>query len=66
MKYEIKLGAELGWAVGTALVVVLAEALLTFDAESVMSDPRAWGVALVTSAFRSAGAVVLNSLRKGS
>lgn len=66
MKYTFKLGPELAWAVGTALVVVLAEAAITFDAEAVLSEPRAWGVALVTSAFRSAGAVLLNQLRSSA
>jgi hypothetical protein len=63
--YQFKALPELGWAVLIGLVVVLGEALLTFD-ESVFSDPRAWGVALITGAARSVGASVLNTLRKGS
>lgn len=63
--YEIKPLPELGWAVLIGLVVVLGEALLTFD-ESVFSDPRAWGVALLSGAARSVGASILNTLRRSS
>lgn len=61
--YDFKMLPELGWAVVTGLAVVLGEALITFD-ESVFTDPRAYGVALMGSAARAVGASVLNTLRR--
>lgn len=62
--YQFKLGPEVLWAVGTALVVVLAEALVTFDAQEVLTDPKTWAVGLVTSTFRSIGAALINGMRR--
>ena len=63
--YTFKLLPEMGWAVLTGLIIVVAEALLTFD-ETVFTAPRAWGVALLAAASRSVGASVLNAIRKGA
>lgn len=64
MKYDFKFAQELGWAVLIGVVVVVAQALLTFD-ESVLKDWEPWAVGLLGAAARSVGASLLNAFRPG-
>ena len=66
MDYEIKWGPEIAWAAATAAAVVGLEALLTFDATEVLSDPKTWALGILTACMRTVAASVLNALRRRS
>lgn len=66
MDYEIKWGPEIAWAAGTAAAVVVFEALVTFDAAEVLSDPKTWSVGILTACVRTVAASVLNAARRRS
>jgi hypothetical protein len=58
MAYTFKRWPEFAWAVGMAVAVVLAQAMLTFDPTTIV-DWRAWAVGIAGASVRAAGGAVL-------
>jgi hypothetical protein len=56
--------AEIGWAVFVAVVTVVLTELVTFD-ESTLTDPAAWGVAMIAACVRAAAGAALAFFRPG-
>ena len=56
--YEFKALEEFGWFVAVAVASVLAQELLTFDANAI-TDWRTWVVALVSALIRAAAGAAL-------
>ena len=56
--YRFKKAEEAGWFVAVAIITVLAQELLTFDATSI-TDWRVWAVALVSALVRGAAGAMI-------
>ena len=64
--YNFRIVPEIIWAIVTALVIVVGEALLAFDEGKFMADPGAWFVVLGGALARAAGGALLTALTKGA
>lgn len=60
--YVFNKAAEAGWAVFVAVAVVVLTELLTFN-ESTLTDPVAWGSALLAASIRAAAGALLALLK---
>lgn len=56
--YIFKTLPELGWAIFVAVATVIATELVTFN-ESTLTDPGAWGMALLAACVRAAAGALL-------
>lgn len=56
--YDFKHVEELGWAVITAVGIVLAQAMLTLEPEKI-TDWRAWGIGVAGACVRAIGGAAL-------
>jgi hypothetical protein len=65
VQYNWRIWPEIGWAVLTAVMIVLAEAALAFDESVFAGDPVAWVTALVGAGVRAIGGAVLAVLTRG-
>jgi len=57
-QYIFKTLPELGWAIFVAVATVIATELVTFN-ESTLTDPAAWGMALLAACVRAAAGALL-------
>ncbi len=58
MKYELKVGPELFWAVVITVVLAVAQVFLTFE-PSEITDWRLWAVSLSGGVVRAAAGAVI-------
>lgn len=65
MHYTFKLGPEVAWAVAVAVATVVLTELVTFD-EATLTDPIAWGSALLAASVRAAAGAALAAITKPS
>lgn len=56
--YNYKRAAELGWALLTAVGIVLAQAMVTLEPEKI-TDWRAWAIGLGGAMVRAGGAALM-------
>lgn len=57
-EYIFKSWPELGWAIFVAVATVIATELVTFN-ETTLTDPAAWGMALLGASVRAAAGALL-------
>lgn len=65
MTYRFKPLPELGWGVAIAAGLVILQALVTLDPETV-ADWRTWAIALGGAAIRAAAGAAIDYLRRSS
>lgn len=56
--YTFKTVAEIGWAIFVAVATVVLTELITFN-EATLTDPLAWGAALLAASVRAAAGAAL-------
>ncbi len=66
MKYNFEWAKEAGFGVAVIVLTFAFSLVATWDAEEVLADPRAYGLALLAGSARVAIAASLNFLRPGA